>query len=172
MALFRLVADIFAISQEEFDDSLAFITGKPSSSLLTISGEEETDGNHIRRKGMEGMIRVFFIRRFDKQIFTYHGSGQVFMNDIPLSPDMFYAWQHSSVLKGPLFFRLFIIATCLLFSTRMSRKKSFVWRDGILILLLRTAVTDYIISLLIWNPGSWLPLWEEAESVSLRCWAL
>ena len=103
MALFRLVADIFAISQEEFDDSLAFITGKPSSSLLTISGEEETDGNHIRRKGMEGMIRVFFIRRFDKQIFTYHGSGQVFMNDIPLSPDMFYAWQHSSVLKGPLF---------------------------------------------------------------------
>ena len=67
MALFRLVADIFAISQEEFDDSLAFITGKPSSSLLTISGEEETDGNHIRRKGMEGMIRVFFIRRFLRQ---------------------------------------------------------------------------------------------------------
>lgn len=103
MALFRLVADIFAIPQDEFDDSLAFITGRPSASLLTISGEDETDGNHIWRKGMEGIIRVFFIRRFDKQIFTYHGCGQVFMNDIPLSPDMFYAWQHSSVLKGPLF---------------------------------------------------------------------
>lgn len=25
------------------------------------------------------------------------------MNDIPLSPGIFYAWQHSSVLKGPLF---------------------------------------------------------------------
>jgi len=50
MALFRLVADIFAISQEEFDDSLAFITGKPSSSLLTISGEEETDGGKAWRE--------------------------------------------------------------------------------------------------------------------------
>ena len=101
--LFRLVADIFSIHQEEFDEALAFITGKPSLSLLTISGEDEADANHITRKGMEGFIRVLYIRRFDKHIFTYHGSGQVFMNDIPLSSDMFYAWQHSSVLKGPLF---------------------------------------------------------------------
>lgn len=105
--LFHLVADIFAIPKEEFDDSLAFITGKPSDSLLTISGEEKADGNHITRKGMEGFVRVFFIRRFDKQIFTYHGNGQVFMNDIPLSPDMFYTWQHSSVLKGPLFLPIY-----------------------------------------------------------------
>lgn len=103
LPLFHLVADIFAIPQEEFDDILAFITGKPSSSLLTISGEDAAIGNHITRKGMDGFIRVLFIRRFDKQIFTYYGSGVVFMNDIPLSPGIFYAWQHSSVLKGPLF---------------------------------------------------------------------
>lgn len=103
LALFRLVADIFSIPQEEFDDALAFITGQTSLSLLTISGEEEAEVNHITRKGMEGVIRVLYIRRFDKHIFTYHGNGQVFMNDIPLSSDMFYAWQHSSVLKGPLF---------------------------------------------------------------------
>lgn len=103
LPLFLLVADIFAIPQEEFDDILAFITGKPSSSLLTISGEDAAIGNHITRKGMDGFIRVLFIRRFDKQIFTYYGSGVVFMNDIPLSPGIFYAWQHSSVLKGPLF---------------------------------------------------------------------
>ena len=103
LPLFHLVADIFAIPQEEFDDILAFITGKPSSSLLTISGEDATIGNHITRKGMDGFIRVLFIRRFDKQIFTYYGSGVVFMNDIPLSSGIFYAWQHSSVLKGPLF---------------------------------------------------------------------
>lgn len=103
LPLFHLVADIFAIPQEEFDDILVFITGKPSSSLLTISGEEAAIGNHITRKGMDGFIRVLFIRRFDKQIFTYYGSGVVFMNDIPLSPGIFYAWQHSSVLKGPLF---------------------------------------------------------------------
>lgn len=101
--LFHIVAEIFAIPQDEFDDILAFVTGKPSSSLLTISGDETKEENHITRKGMDGFIRVFFIRRFDKQIFTYYGSGVVFMNDIPLSPGIFYAWQHSSVLKGPLF---------------------------------------------------------------------
>lgn len=103
LSLFHLVADIFAIPQEEFDDILAFIIGKPSSSLLLISGEETEAENHIIRKGMDGFIRVLFIRRFDKQIFTYYGSGVVFMNDIPLSSGIFYAWQHSSVLKGPLF---------------------------------------------------------------------
>lgn len=103
LPLFHVVAEIFAIPREEFDDILAFITGKPSASLLTISGEETTTENHITRKGMDGFIRVLFIRRFDKQIFTYYGTGVVFMNDIPLSPGIFYAWQHSSVLKGPLF---------------------------------------------------------------------
>lgn len=103
LELFHLVADIFSIPKEEFDDTLAFVTGTPSSTILTISEEDVEDENHIVRKGMEGLVRVLFIRRFDKQVFTYHGSGLVFMNDIPLSPDMFYAWQHSSVLKGPLF---------------------------------------------------------------------
>lgn len=99
--LFHLVADIFNIPAGEFDDALAFVTDTPSDSLLTIDGDETEKENHISRKGMEGTIRVFFIRRFDKQIFTYHGCGQVFMNDIPLTPGIFYAWQHSSVLKGP-----------------------------------------------------------------------
>lgn len=103
LSLFHLVADIFSISDEEFEDTLAFVTGMPSDSLLIISGNENAEGNHITRKGMDGFIRVFFIRRFDKQIFTYHGTGTVFMNDIPLTPGIFYAWQHSSVLKGPLF---------------------------------------------------------------------
>ena len=43
LVLFRLVADIFSIPQEEFDDALAFITGQTSLSLLTISGEEEAE---------------------------------------------------------------------------------------------------------------------------------
>lgn len=102
--LFHLVADIFSIRQEEFDETMDFVTGtSSSSSILTISEEDNITENHIIRKGMEGSIRVWYIRRFDKLIFTYHGNGLVFMNDIPLSSDMFYAWQRSSVLKGPLF---------------------------------------------------------------------
>lgn len=126
--LFRLVADIFSIHQEEFDEALAFITGKPSLSLLTISGEDEADANHITRKGMEGFIRVLYIRRFDKHIFTYHGSGQVFMNDIPLSSDMFYAWQHSSVLKGPLFLPVYYSNLLAVFNK--SEHKEVIRLDG------------------------------------------
>ena len=54
LALFRLVADIFSIPQEEFDDALAFITGQTSLSLLTISGEEEAESTISRGKGWRG----------------------------------------------------------------------------------------------------------------------
>lgn len=103
--IFKIVAEIFRISPHEFEDITAFITGGFSPSLLRIDANE-TDAdmeNHIYREGLAGHITVYFIRRFDLFIFTYHGNGLVFMNDIPLSPGMFYAWQHSSVLKSPLF---------------------------------------------------------------------
>lgn len=126
LGLFHLVADIFAIPQEEFDDTLAFVTGTPSPSILTISGEEDETANHIARKGMEGSIRVLFIRRFDKQIFTYHGGGVVFMNDIPLAPHIFYAWQHSSVLKGPLFLPVYYSDLLTVFNKNEQKKTIYL----------------------------------------------
>jgi len=102
--IFRLVAELFNVSPLEFKDILAFITDDFSPSLLTIDGKKDTeDLNHITREGMEGHVTVLFIKRFDKYIFTYRGRGLVFMNDIPLASEIFYAWQHSSVLKSPLF---------------------------------------------------------------------
>ncbi len=103
--VFHIVACIFSVSDEEYDHILAFVTGKPSPSLLYIDGQngDTAQPNHITREGLEGHIVVFFIERFDKYIFTYHGDGVVYMNDIPLAPGMFYTWQHSSVLKSPLF---------------------------------------------------------------------
>lgn len=103
--IFGIVAEIFNLSQDEFNEILAFVTHTHSPSLLIIDGQTQTDAceNHISREGLEGDIVVLFIKRFDKYIFTYHGSGLVFMNDIPLAPHTFYGWQHSSVLKSPLF---------------------------------------------------------------------
>jgi len=101
--VFTIVADIFNIPRDEFNDILSFIIGKPSPNIIEISGNKEKTANHILRSGMEGYIRVWFIARFDRYIFTYYGTGAVFMNDIPLSSDIFYTWQHSSVMKGPLF---------------------------------------------------------------------
>ncbi|MDH6304776.1 ABC-type multidrug transport system ATPase subunit [Parabacteroides sp. PF5-5] len=103
LKMFHIVADIFSVSQDEFDNILAFIIGAPSPAVLTISNRKKEDENHIVREGMEGSIRVWFINRFDRYIYSYHGIGLVFMNDIPVSSDIFYTWQHSSVVRGPLF---------------------------------------------------------------------
>ncbi|MDR1203755.1 MAG: ATP-binding cassette domain-containing protein [Tannerellaceae bacterium] len=103
LKLFHLVADIFSIPPDEFDHIVAFVLGMPSLYILTISSEAKENNNHIVREGMEGYIRVWFINRFERYIFTYQGIGSVFVNDIPVTSDIFYTWQHSSVVKGPLF---------------------------------------------------------------------
>ncbi|MDH6359100.1 ATP-binding cassette domain-containing protein [Parabacteroides sp. PF5-9] len=101
--IFKIVAQIFRVSEKEFDDILAFVTGGQSASLLKIDAQEGGSEHHITREGVSGYVIVFFIKRFDLFIFTFHGEGQVFMNDIPLTSGMFYTWQSSSVLKSPLF---------------------------------------------------------------------
>lgn len=50
------------------------------------------------------------------------------MNDIPLSSDMFYAWQHSSVLKGPLFLPVYYSNLLAVFN-KNERKRSFISPD-------------------------------------------
>lgn len=110
-AIFRSMAAIFHIDDATFRDMLAFVAGRPSDAILTISeapqglaesGEGEKE-NHIFRKGLEGEIRVMQLKKADRVVFTYHGEGRVFMNDIPLTAGIFYTWQRSSVIKSPLF---------------------------------------------------------------------
>ncbi|MCD7976962.1 MAG: ATP-binding cassette domain-containing protein [Tannerellaceae bacterium] len=103
LQIFFSVAEIFHISREEFTDALGFVTGVPeTAALLVIDSNPEERENHIYREGLEGFIRVFYLRRFDKILFTYHGDSSVFMDDNPIAPDIFYSWQYSSVIKGPL----------------------------------------------------------------------
>lgn len=52
--MFRTVAEIFKIPHDEFEHILSFITGSPSASVITISGNHTKTGNHILREGMEG----------------------------------------------------------------------------------------------------------------------
>lgn len=102
-SIFQAIATIFNVDDKTFADLVAFVTGQPSSSILTISSGASTDQHHICHKGLEGEIRVLLIHHFDRMVFTYHGSGQVFMNDIPITSGIFYSWQRSSVIKSPLF---------------------------------------------------------------------
>ncbi len=103
LSLFRKVAEIFSISLNEFDEALAFLTGRPYATILLIDNHSTEEENHITREGMDGYIRVLYLRRFDKILFTYHGNGFVMMNDNAVTPGMFYSWQHSSFIKSPLF---------------------------------------------------------------------
>lgn len=103
LQIFFSVAKIFHISRKEFTDALGFVTGTPeTSALLIIDSDPSEKENHIYREGLHGFIRIFYLRRFDKILFTYHGDSTVFMDDNPLTPHIFYSWQYSSVLKGPL----------------------------------------------------------------------
>ncbi|MDD2953630.1 MAG: ATP-binding cassette domain-containing protein [Parabacteroides sp.] len=104
LAIFHKIATIFNIDTDSFDNLYAFVTGKRSPSILTINANDsDKDINHIYRRGLEGEIRVLRLTRFDRMVFIYQGGGRVFMNDIPLTPGIFYGWQHSSVIKSPLF---------------------------------------------------------------------
>ncbi|GHT30419.1 hypothetical protein AGMMS49574_10070 [Bacteroidia bacterium] len=103
LKMFQSVSEIFTIAPDEFNNILSFITGTSSPEILTISGDETDSPNHIRREVMEGFINVWFVKRFDRYLFIWHGTGAVYMNDIPITPGMFYSWQHSSVVKGPHF---------------------------------------------------------------------
>ncbi|WP_165154007.1 ATP-binding cassette domain-containing protein [Parabacteroides sp. ZJ-118] len=104
LAIFHQIAAIFNIDTGTFDDLYAFVAGKKSPSILTVNADAgDKAPNHIHRSGLEGEIRVLRLTRFDRMVFLYQGSGRVFMNDIPLTPGIFYGWQRSGVIKSPLF---------------------------------------------------------------------
>ncbi|MDR2119111.1 MAG: ATP-binding cassette domain-containing protein [Tannerellaceae bacterium] len=124
--MFRTVSEIFGIPQTEFDEACAFIEDRPSDSILTIGAEEKDSGLHIRREGMEGEISVWRIGRFGRYLLTYRGSGTVFMNDIPLTPGIFYTWQHSSVVKGPHFLPVYFSDPAAVFNRDTERDRIFL----------------------------------------------
>jgi len=103
LKLFHQIADTFNIEKELFEDMLAFVMRQPSEAILTIDADESKEKNHIFRKGLEGEILVLLLRKYNRVIFAYHGDGVVFMNDIPITRNIFYSWQRSSVIKSPLF---------------------------------------------------------------------
>lgn len=108
LSIFQKIADIFNIDDECFRHLYAFVAGGKSPAILTIDADERSEeANHIYRKGLKGKIRVLQLARFDRMVFTYSGNGRVYMNDIPLTPGIFYGWQRSSVIKSPLFLPIY-----------------------------------------------------------------
>ena len=87
--LFHHVADSFKISDDVFNDLLAFVTNEE---------ESENIKNHPYGGG-DGEIRTLFLKQFDLLIFVYHGQNEVRINDVPVYSGSFQIWQRSGVMK-------------------------------------------------------------------------
>lgn len=104
--IFHKIAEIFGIQPESFDCLVDFVVGKEHPNILFIDADKENKGqhaNHIYREWLSGEIRVLNLEKYDKLLFSHHGEGVVYMNNIPVCADTFYAWQRSGVIKGKRF---------------------------------------------------------------------
>lgn len=104
LPIFHQIAKIFNIDEDTFENLNSFVIGKDNSSILNIdSNLEVKTSNHIYRKGLHGIIRVLRLTQFDRLVFKYIGEKQIFLNDILLTPTIFYSWQRSGVIKSAHF---------------------------------------------------------------------
>ncbi len=94
-SVFRNIAAVFNIPDKLFNDFNAYVTETPTPDVVIFSNE------HNSLPGLDGRLRVLQIKTFNKVVFSYRGTAELFMNDIPIVPGVFMIWEKSSVLKGP-----------------------------------------------------------------------
>ncbi len=105
----QTVAEIFNISQEEFNNAKEFMFGNydkiPNKKyLLIIDGEENYDGDikHIYRPKLEGKIYVLYIPSSDTYMFKYTGQQSLKLNGQPIKPNWGYVFDKGSSIRGSL----------------------------------------------------------------------
>ncbi len=128
-AIFHKIAEIFGISNDMFDCLSDFVVGKENPNILFIDGDQQNTqrhANHIYREWLKGEIRVLDLEKYDKMLFSYHGESTVFLNNIPVSADTFYAWQRSGVLKGKRFSPIYFCDAKDLFDKHEKRQRIFL----------------------------------------------
>lgn len=87
--IFDKIAETFQVPADIYADFISYIRGKENDHVLIYHSE-----------GLDGYIKVLNLKLFNKTIFTYCGADTLYMNDVPLLPDIFMIWQHSGVLKS------------------------------------------------------------------------
>ncbi len=96
------IASAFNIPEVQYNDFSAYVTNKPSPNVVVFSEECNS------LAGLSGSLSILQIKEFNKVLFTYRGSAELFMNDIPVVPGIFMTWEKSGVLKGshtpPIYF--------------------------------------------------------------------
>lgn len=86
--IFRSVQKKFGVDDEVYAEFCNFIEGK-TSDYVSIQHYENLDG----------YLRVLWLKKRNKLLFSYHGNDTVLMDDIPVLHGVYQTWAQSGVLK-------------------------------------------------------------------------
>ena len=87
--MFKTMAEKFNVSARQFSDFSDFVSDHPSEHVLLLQPE-----------GFDGTLKTLLISPSGTLVFTYDGSDQVLLNDVPVLSGAYQVWLQSSVLKG------------------------------------------------------------------------
>ena len=87
--MFKTMAEKFAIPQEQFQDYSDYVANRQT---------EHVKIHNI--KGFDGEIKTLLDPTTGQLIFTYLGSDNVLLNDVPVLAGSYQIWMQSSVLKS------------------------------------------------------------------------
>lgn len=87
--LFKTVAQLFQVPEEQFNDFKHYILAEPAPNVLVLDKPE-----------LNGTLKVIQLVAYNKTLLCYKGSEQLYMNDTPLLSGVFVLWQQSGVLKS------------------------------------------------------------------------
>jgi ABC-type multidrug transport system ATPase subunit len=102
------IADGMLITQEEYRNCKAFVTDKfykvpRKERIMVISDDSSfsfTEIKHLHRKGLNGNILVFQIKRADTYLFQYTGTDRLELNGKYIFPRHVYFLPRGSTIKG------------------------------------------------------------------------
>ena len=87
--MFKTMAEKFNVPARQFSDFADFVSDHPSEHVQLLQPE-----------GFDGTLKTLLISPSGTLVFTYDGSDQVLLNDVPVLPGAYQVWLQSSVLKG------------------------------------------------------------------------
>ena len=88
-AIFVIMAEIFQIPKEQFQDFEDFVNNRESNHVLLL---------HL--ENTNGRLKTLLDPVTNSLLFTYMGTDNVRLNDVPVLPGTYQIWQKSSVIKG------------------------------------------------------------------------
>jgi ABC transport system ATP-binding/permease protein len=108
MAIINTVAEAFKLDKEEFEDIKRFVLNSTSGeldfpSMMVINNKDKEPGKarHIRCESENGEIYILQIKSEDLYFLRYTGTGDVYLNGLPLNNLRIYLFASGSTIKLP-----------------------------------------------------------------------